>query len=216
MLYCPNCGKGAKTLWRGCKECGFDIDNEDLKVEAEFIKKNLLENDYNIIRNIEIIQGKRFEIWDEVKYNSSFTLAISNKRVSEIGFYKKVGSIEELFDEIKNLDALKSICLRGQPMEELPESITKLKNLEKVYLDRCHFETFPPQLCKLTSLTELHIKQNDFTSLPTDIDKLKSLKFLDIEGCELKLIPESFGDLDSLENLNLKGNKLEVLPESFG
>jgi len=194
-----------------------------------------LEEEENVIRELERLTGKEFNI-DNEEFLYYQSLVLKEGKVKELNLVRcNITEIPRIIKRLKNLEVLRiySNQLRQLPdwigeisslkilkileeLEELPDSIGHLKSLEILELHDTMIKTLPESFGNLYKLRKLDLSHNKLKNLPESFGNLKALEQLIVVNNELEILPKSFGNLTSLKELELSENKLITLPDSFG
>jgi len=120
-------------------------------------------------------------------------------------------------DELKDLDALKSLALTGNMLSgPIPAYLGELTGLTFLSLNGNEFDGPIPDLSTLINLTTLFLQDNQLTgSIPPELGKMKSLQNLYLAENQLTgSIPQELDGLLNLRHLRLQTNKLSgAVPE---
>ncbi len=127
------------------------------------------------------------------------------------GFY-----ITFLPESIEILTNLSELDISDNQIESLPEAIGNLTNLSVLYISNTQIESLPEAIGNLTNLSELYINDTQIESLPETIGNLTNLSELDISDNQIESLPEAIGRLANLSVLYISGNQIESLPETIG
>ncbi|CAB3981647.1 malignant fibrous histiocytoma-amplified sequence 1 homolog [Paramuricea clavata] len=116
---------------------------------------------------------------------------------------------------LKNLQNLKVLDLRNNPLQMFPLQLTELFKLEELHVSNCQLTNLPDSFAKLQQLKTLDLSNNLFKDLPSCIMKLRNLcKLYLSDGC-LQNLSEEIKSLVNLERLQLTSNELTSLPEGL-
>jgi Leucine-rich repeat (LRR) protein len=116
---------------------------------------------------------------------------------------------------LKNLQNLKVLDLRNNPLQMFPSQLTELFKLEELHVSNCQLANLPDSFAKLQQLKTLDLSNNRFEVLPSCIMKLRNLcKLYLSDGC-LQNLSGEIKNLVNLERLQLTSNELALLPEGL-
>lgn len=158
---------------------------------------------------------KQIAIYAPLKFLYKYCFK-QNKRL-ELVIFQCFSNPEIIWEPIRGLTNLKTLCLRQCNISEMPKSLP-FKHLHTLHLKGNDLVKVPNVIRSLKNLVELDISYNKIQHLPFWLRTLK-LKNLNIKSNDLKIFPNSLiismKDLDliNLEKNYFNGLEYTVLPE---
>lgn len=178
----------------------------------------------NILLAFELAKGQSIDLqnWVEVRYGELVHCLFTetSQKLAELFTQSELSYAYsykmKLSEGIGDLNQLKKIDLRGNPMKKLPKSLKQMSSLKSLGLDSMmNHKELLPYAFELKQLEELQIGGNKMNELPPELFQMKNLKSLSINYMDLKVFPTNIFQLTKLETLLLGHNQLTVFPEGI-
>jgi GTPase SAR1 family protein len=114
-----------------------------------------------------------------------------------------------------DLNALRSLHLRGNPLDLMALQLQRLPELTHLDLSAVGMRELPLDVCTLTSLQSLRLAVNALTTLPNELGQLTALTELDLSNVGMTELPLAVCTLALLQSLQLAANPLTTLPREL-
>lgn len=119
-------------------------------------------------------------------------------------------------EEIRFLESITSLILRGFDITFLPEAIGNLTNLSILDISENKIKFLPEAIGNLKNLSVLMLWETQIQFLPEAIGNLTNLSVLFISGKQIETLPEAIGNLTNLRGLFISNTKITALPNRLG
>ncbi|NIJ44687.1 Leucine-rich repeat (LRR) protein [Wenyingzhuangia heitensis] len=180
--------------FKGLKQLSLQ-NNPELNLENSFKTLSCLSLDY-----LDLQYNRLTKIPPEIKLL---------KTLKEVNLSNNNLSNNNLFYNLCDLPALRSLWLRNNNISSLNTNLNKMDQLVNLYLENNQLKEIPSNLTGLKSLRVLHLSFNKFEELPENLQDIPKLILLHIDHCNIKSISKTFNSRTiSVKGLVINNNDL--------